>query len=527
MRLLRRPAIVLIGLTLLALVIRLAMIDRQALWADEAFSLAMATGHSLEHPAASADPQLGDFVQSPRPRPARELAGYLRHDTPIASPARVIRAVKLSDTNPPLYYLALWGWTILFGTSDATLRSFSVACSTLCMPLIWSIARTLMGLRAAILASLFFALSPLSIYYSTEGRMYAMMWLLALAATWLTLRLREARAAWLVGAGWAACVLAGLHTHYFFGFVLAGLGAFLIISPFRARRTFVFGLMASTGLLALPWYLGVPSSLSAWRVTSGWLEVQPRGFIAWRAWVDLVWSYFAPTGAWGDWGRLRFFGWGFVGVALLIASMGRIRRLWQPSRLILWMWLAGSLLGPVIFDLLRHTYTVHVSRYVLSGLPAALILLAMVVASLRRWPLYICVGLICAMWLPGTAKMWASEHRVAEPWRSTGRVVNVLATGRSVVIVHSIPSGVAGVSRYLKPDMPVAAWVGQLNERRVPEDMVALTRGYERVILVVTHALDAPDVENAWLDAHAKMAGNPLRQEAVLIYTYDMNQPSN
>ena len=77
------------------------------LWPDELFSLAIATGHSLEHPAAAANLSLGDFVEPDHPVPAEEFRRYLQQDNPPASPARVVRAVLLSDTNPPLYYLLL------------------------------------------------------------------------------------------------------------------------------------------------------------------------------------------------------------------------------------------------------------------------------------------------------------------------------------------------------------------------------------------------------------------------------------
>src|SRR6266581_7946251 len=89
----------------LAAIVQANVAGRSGLWADEVFSLAMATGHSLEHPAAAADSVLGDFVESNTPVHAEELQRYLKHDSPPASPARVVRAVLLSDTSPPLYYL--------------------------------------------------------------------------------------------------------------------------------------------------------------------------------------------------------------------------------------------------------------------------------------------------------------------------------------------------------------------------------------------------------------------------------------
>src|SRR5690242_21783273 len=91
---------------------QIALARRQSLWADEIFSLAIATGHSLEHRAAEARPELGDFVEPTTAVPPQEFRRYLKHDSPPALPIRVLRAVFLSDTSPPLYYLLLYGWTL-------------------------------------------------------------------------------------------------------------------------------------------------------------------------------------------------------------------------------------------------------------------------------------------------------------------------------------------------------------------------------------------------------------------------------
>ena len=101
----------LFGVFALTALLRIGVAGQSGLWGDEIFSLAMATGHSLEHPAATADTTLGDFVERDRPVRAEEFQRYLKHDNPPASPARVVRAVFLSDTSPPLYYLLLYGWT--------------------------------------------------------------------------------------------------------------------------------------------------------------------------------------------------------------------------------------------------------------------------------------------------------------------------------------------------------------------------------------------------------------------------------
>ena len=123
----------LLAVFVVAALVRLGLTGWHSLWVDEVFSLAIATGHSLEHPAATADPALGDFVEPKGPVHAEEFQRYLAHDDPPASPARVVRAVLLSDTSPPLYYLLLYGWTLVFGTSDVALRLFSTSLVA-CMP---------------------------------------------------------------------------------------------------------------------------------------------------------------------------------------------------------------------------------------------------------------------------------------------------------------------------------------------------------------------------------------------------------
>src|SRR2546427_11726189 len=48
-----------------ATLLRLLLALHPGLWADEVFSLAMATGHSLEHPANAANPALATMLSLP------------------------------------------------------------------------------------------------------------------------------------------------------------------------------------------------------------------------------------------------------------------------------------------------------------------------------------------------------------------------------------------------------------------------------------------------------------------------------
>src|SRR6202008_307351 len=97
------PALVVVLLLVVATALRIQAASRPGLWADEIFSLAMATGHSLEHPARDADPALGGQTR-------QHFRRYAEQAQRPAGPGRVVRAVLLSDTSPPFYYLLLNLW---------------------------------------------------------------------------------------------------------------------------------------------------------------------------------------------------------------------------------------------------------------------------------------------------------------------------------------------------------------------------------------------------------------------------------
>src|SRR5437763_74231 len=164
----RQQIWVLLAVIAAAVALRACLLGSIGLWEDEVFSLATATGHSLEHPSAAAHPELGDFVEPKHPLPAKEFSRYVKHEAPLESPVCVVRAVSLSDTNPPVYYLLLYGWTVFFGASDIALRSFSTACSVACFPFLVGIARRAGGRAAVLPTCVLFAFSPVAVYYSLE-----------------------------------------------------------------------------------------------------------------------------------------------------------------------------------------------------------------------------------------------------------------------------------------------------------------------------------------------------------------------
>src|SRR5262249_16962346 len=112
---------------------------------------------------------------------------------------------------------------------------------------------------AGVASALVAAISPFYVFYAQEAAQYSLLLVLALLPVWLLLRLLGGlggcRGLW---AGFLATSVAGLYTQYYFGFLLAGEGLFLlgaaVAAPSRWRLLLGWlGMMAAAGLLFLPW----------------------------------------------------------------------------------------------------------------------------------------------------------------------------------------------------------------------------------------------------------------------------------
>jgi hypothetical protein len=500
----------------IAALLRIVLAARQDLWADELFSLAVATGHSLEHPASDAVPARGDFVEPRGAVTPASFRRYLELDT-ATGPASIIRAVRLSDTSPPLYYLVLGGWIRLAGPSDFALHALSVIWALATLPLIWLLGRRVGTPADALTACVLFALAPASLYYAVEARMYALLWFESALTAWLTVRLHDEGGGGGLAA-WIAAGTAGLLTHYFYVFVWSACALWLLLRPGRCPRARTIVATAVVLLLVAPWYHLVPETLARWRVTGHWLDGRPSPRALAAAPLALGWSFFSGRGVWGGpvWadrvGELVL-----LGLGLLLLRRGRTA-LVERERDLLWLWAIAACAGPVVFDLARGTFTSTISRYALAGLPAAVLLAAIAIGTLPRRGAAVAIALLVAAWLPGLHEMYGHRWRAWEPYRDVARRVGAWAGPRDLILVHSIPSGVLGIARYLPADVPMAAWVGQLGQRRVPDDLTALLDDRARVAFIRIHEVGEPAPEEDWLRAHATVLREEQRVGATVVY---------
>jgi hypothetical protein len=186
----------------------------------------------------------------------------------------------------------------------------------------------------------------------------------------------------------------------------------------------------------------------------------------------------------------------------------------------------GACLGPAALDLPRGTHTVAVPRYALAGLPAALVLVGLALSRLRSSVRAVFLTLIVLIWQIGIGRQYLEDVRCTDPTRQLGQLLAAQTGPSDLVIVHSIPSGVLGVARYLEDQgtfeeaVGFAPWVGQLRQRSVPESLHRLATGRRRIILVKIRDMGEPAPEEGWLREHATLSDvYKLRSASVLYFT--------
>ena len=196
----------------------------------------------------------------------------------VERPVVLILEGAAGDIHPPGYYLLLHVWRTFTGDSEFALRAFSALCGVLTVAVAAAAGRYAGGRRVALGAALIVTLHPLSIYYSQEARMYALLGLTSALTLWAGIRIthyalhiphyvpRFTHRVLLL----AFCIALGLYTQYAFIFVLVGLNLafgvdWLLRRPWDWRTLWRWiAAHALAGLAFLPW---APIALRAsdWR----------------------------------------------------------------------------------------------------------------------------------------------------------------------------------------------------------------------------------------------------------------------
>jgi uncharacterized membrane protein len=228
----KRPiAAAIVGLTLIAFLLRFWGLTRQSLWTDEAFTVIY----------------------------AQIFEGYTAQKF-------------FFNLQGPVHAAALYLWTCLFGTGETALRSFGAILGTATIPCFYWAVQPVLRREAALLACLLLALSPFHLWYSQEIRNYVLLILMAVVSIGAYLRILQGEKGWVL---YTVANILGLLSNLSHAFLLGAQGLGLIGFG-RGRRKLLARLALSwtaTVLVLTPWLIQfysrmvVPSGLAGHPVT--------------------------------------------------------------------------------------------------------------------------------------------------------------------------------------------------------------------------------------------------------------------
>jgi mannosyltransferase len=125
-----------------------------------------------------------------------------------------------SESTPPLYYVLVWPWTKLFGTSEAGIRSLSALFGTATVPVAYLIGRTMLRSRlGGLVVAALTSVAPVLVWYSQEARSYALFVFLGALSVLFFARAID-NPSRLNLWSWTAASALAIATHYFAGFLV-------------------------------------------------------------------------------------------------------------------------------------------------------------------------------------------------------------------------------------------------------------------------------------------------------------------
>ncbi|MBN1596290.1 glycosyltransferase family 39 protein [candidate division FCPU426 bacterium] len=409
----RQVLLALTGLTLLALLLRIVQLGFRSIWLDEAYSVVLARAG---------------------------LQG-------IISGAAM-------DIHPPLFYIFLSGWLRVFGESEWALRSWSVVCGALLVPVVYFLVRSWVNRQAAWAAAALVAVSPYFMELSRSGRMAAQLALFSALSLFFFWRLLE-KGDQASLAGYCAATLAACYTHYF---------AFLTL---LAQHIYVFMGIRTLGLpraVRKKWLLAqlfLLLGFSPW-LPWFWDHVQ-KGGPSWRgpgaAWYEPMhafYVFFVGTSCWTWWHKM----WAVGGITAGLGLVGwqcrpRLEKCFRSMPPKSWGLLLIVLLVPVgavwIYSMMKTN--VFDNRYLSLPALAALILVAALWSAMpRRTAVWSAVLLGLGFALPLLNQYVVYGYY--DNWREVAAHLNSRAQTQDIVAMYP-PWNETPLEYYLRGRLPI------------------------------------------------------------------------
>lgn len=365
----------------------------------------------------------------------------------------MLHSVRVSESNPPLYYSLAWVWAKAFGTGEIGLRSLSALFGAATVPVGYLIGRRLAGCRTGLILAALIAVNPMLIWYSQEARSYVLLVFFGAAALLFFVRALETRRNRDL-ALWAAASALALCSHYFAVFAVA-IEALWLLFALRARWRAVLPALAAVTAVGLALLPLITAQVNPTHI--GWIENSP---LSTRVWETVVSFFAGETGhviAQAPRDHYALVPAVLIGLALGLVALRGTRRERRGVGLGLALAL-GVVIAAALAALAGKDYVVERNL-----LPALVPLLAaaaigLAAARARRTGLLLALAL-CAYWLAFDLHVTRTPNLHRPDFRAITEALGAPREGRRAIVTWKLA---ADPVRYYLPERAVRIYGGRV-----------------------------------------------------------------
>ena len=317
------------------------------------------------------------------------------------------------------YFLLMRAWLHL-GNSEAWIRLPAALFGIASLPLMYLLARKLVGHRAAIASAAMLALSPAHVYYSQNARSYTMTIFLVMLSSWFFVQAveRDRERDWLL---WTLFSGLAVYAHYFASLVLVAQAGSLFLSkkPAPWRRMVLHTLVIA--VLALPNMSFLFRTDTEFLKTALNVSPTPKQVLHLLGFLG------------GSSGQM------LLALILWVAGVNAIRHdrlgrdqpeiFWRGMLVILWAALPVLLIGLISLE-----YPVFVQRYMIFSLPAAILLAGCGVSALPRRNLGVWLAAVLCASCAVTILLGYRKPR--EDWRGVTNAILMSAAPGDALLIY-------------------------------------------------------------------------------------------
>jgi mannosyltransferase len=410
------------------------------------------------------------------------------------------KAVSHVEANMVLYYSLLHFWVKL-GESEVIVRSLSALAGWLTVPVIYVLGGRMFGTRVALISALLLAANAFHIKFSQEARAYTLVVLLTTVSSLFFIKAieRNSRTDW---AGYVVTGTLAVYSHFFAVLVVGAQLPSLILLPPRDvpwKR-----LLVSISVMIL---LLVPLAIFVFTRDQGQLGAVPK------LRPSEVYGLFDSFAGGGKLLVLAYFAPCLIAFLHALQAWSRCkmsRETWRYGFFLSW------LLVPILIGLAVSVFKpVLVARYFIICLPALVMLAAVGTSSINSGWIRAST-LVVLLVLSGHAVLFYYSHPEKEDWRAATDYV-VSHTLQKDGILFYIDTGRLGFDYYVRRlglagqtwDIAFPEsfdWEGRKPENWPDDSELALSERYRRVWLFLSHVDVMPMRQQKGLAIEASLA---------------------